>query len=57
MSKKEKVKVAAVVAKLMKAADMLMGEATGGRPVQDWGLVNTAMCEAAKLVADMREES
>ena len=41
----------ASVREMVKAAGSLMGEATGGMPVQDWGQVNDALVAAGRAVA------
>ena len=54
MTKKDNDKLVKVLTELVTAADMCMGEATSGKPVQDWGLVNRAMVNAGKAQAFLK---
>jgi hypothetical protein len=46
-------RVVCVLREMLKAADQLMGEATGNRVVQDWRQVNDALCAAGNLVREL----
>ena len=50
MPKKDNAKLIKVLSEILMATDMCMGEATGGKPVQDWGLVNRACVNSRKAI-------